>query len=108
MRTITLEFASSNELEVLLSDQSFIQEITFLNPVKLDYKRLVVSDHIEYQSPLDSEVVVLSIFSRAIKRLLFPNTKYQIEFIIPFVNEQKGGLHHNGYRVISSTVIQQF
>lgn len=106
MRTITLEFTSEKQLEALLKDQAFLQKIAYFKPKKLDDKRLILFDPIEQHSALDSEVVVLTIFSYAIKRVLFPESDYNIEFISPFANSQKGGLHHNGNKIINSTTIQ--
>ena len=106
MRTITLEFTSEKQLEALLKEQAFLQEITYLKPEKMDEKRLILFDPIEQHSALDSEVVVLTIFSYATKSILFPESGYNIEFISPFANSQKGGLHLNGYKIINSTTIQ--
>jgi hypothetical protein len=106
MRTVTLEFTLEKQLEALLKDQAFLQEIAYFKPKKVDEKRLILCDTIEQHSALDSEVVVLTILSYAIKRILFPESDYNIEFISPFANSQKGGLHHNGNKIINSTTIQ--
>ena len=106
MRTVTLEFSTSQELEILLKDEAFLSEIAYLKPEKLDDNKLILYDPAIQHSPLDSEVVVLTIFSYAIKRILFLDSDFNIEFLNPFANSQKVGLHHNGYRVINSTTIQ--
>jgi hypothetical protein len=107
MRTITLDFAEKKELDVLLKNEEFLREIAYLKPEKLDEKRLILFDPIIQHYPLDSEVVVLTIFSYAIKRILFPDSDFNIEFLNPFANSQKGGLQHNGHIVINSTTIQR-
>lgn len=106
MRTIMLEFVAKHELDQLLSDQEFQKEINYLNPTRMGEK-ILLNDPIEQHSSIDSEIVVLSIFSCAIKRILFPSTKYQIEFLNPFANQQKGGLSHNLQIIIESTTIQR-
>jgi hypothetical protein len=107
MRTITLDFESKKELDALLEDQEFLREIAYLKPEKLDEKRLILFDPIEQHSPLDSEKEVLTIFSYAIKRILFSDSNYDIEFLVPKANPQRGGLKHNTVNVINSTTIQQ-
>jgi hypothetical protein len=106
MRSITLKFTSAKELEAILKEQAFLQEISYLTPEKLDERRLILFDPIEQNNALDSEVVVLTIFSYYIKRVLFPDSDFNIEFINTIANSQKGGLHHNGDKIINSTTIQ--
>lgn len=106
MREIKLHFVDANHLDLLLNDQRFMQEIKFLNPNRLDRLNISLSDPIPQHGYLDTEVVALSIFGRAIKRLIFPATNFDIEFKQAFTNQLKGGLTHNGSDVIDSTDVQ--
>lgn len=106
MRAIKLEFANNVYLDQLINDTSFSKEIQYLNPNRINGTNLVLFDPVPQHDHLDTEAVILSIFARAIKRIIFPNTAFEIEFLNPFVNQQKGGVHHNGTRIITSTDIQ--
>lgn len=106
MRAIKLHFVDANHLDILLNDQRFMQEIQFLNPNRLDKLNISLSDPILQHWYLDTEVVVLSIFGRAIKRLIFPATNFDIEFKQALTNQLKGGLTHNGNDIIDSTDVQ--
>ncbi len=106
MRAIKLHFTNKIYLDKLLVDNDFNQEINYLNPKKTTEVDLILFDPIPQHNYLDTEIVILSIFSRAVKKHFFANTEFNIEFLSPFVNTQKGGLHHNGLRIIDTTDIQ--
>lgn len=106
MRTIKLQFVNGNHLSLLLADNLFMGDIQYLQPSKFDDKNIVLTDPIIQHGRLESEMVVLSIFARGIKRVIFPNTKYEIEFLDPYVGHQKGGLVYNDQKIIDSTDIQ--
>jgi len=42
-------------------------------------------------------------FSRAIKRIIFPDTKTYIEFLNPMVDQQKNGLRHGDLIIVDQT-----
>lgn len=106
MRAIKLEFTDTVYLDQLINDTRFAEEIHYLNPNRINGNNLVLFDPVPQHDYLDTEAVILSIFARAIKRIMFSNTAFEIEFLNPFVNQQKGGVHHNGTRIITSTDIQ--
>jgi hypothetical protein len=106
MRAIKLQFTDKKYLAGLLNDDAFVANINYLNPYKLNDLNLVLFDPITQHNALDSEVVILSKFARGIKNLFFQDTPYNIEFLNPIINQQKGGLVHNNQRIIESTDIQ--
>lgn len=106
MRGIKLCFTDKKYLDALESDPNFMTDINYLNPYRNGNLNLILFDPIAQHNHLDSEVVVLSKVARAIKRLFFSNTNYNVEFLNPILNEQKGGLVHNTDRIIDSTDIQ--
>ncbi len=106
MRAIKLQFTDKKYLDGLLNDAEFAANINYLNPYRLNDLNLALFDPITQHNALDSEVVILSKFARAIKNLFFPNTPHNIEFMNPIINQQKGGLIHNTERIIDSTDIQ--
>lgn len=106
MRTVMLEFVSNEDLNALLANDGFAQDINYLMPNRLDDRKIVLTDPVPQHDRLDSEVVVLSMFANGIKRILFPDTGYNIEFLVPFANAQKGGLRHDTQIVIHSTTVQ--
>lgn len=108
MRTIKLHFTDEKYLQGLLADDIFMRAIAYLYPFQLDALNIVLTDSVEQHQPFDTEVVVLSAFASGIKRIFFADTKYDIEFLNPFVNRQKGGLHHNHERIIDSTDLELF
>ena len=108
MRSIKLHFPNPDHLSTLLNDRSFLIEIDYLKPSCIDNNYILLLDPVIEHSPLDSEVVVLSKFARAIKRILFQDSANSIEFLFPFMEQQKGGLVHNGIRIIDSTEIERF
>jgi hypothetical protein len=67
----------------------------------------VLFDPITQNEPLDTEIVILSKFARAIKNILFPNTQHNVEFLNPFLGQQKGGLIHDRTVVIDSTDLER-
>ncbi|MBL7692599.1 MAG: hypothetical protein JNM41_13495 [Flavipsychrobacter sp.] len=103
MRNIKLTFVNSTYLDTLMNDSRFQRWIAYLNPKRLSETSIALYDSVETHSQLDTEVVVLTEFAGAVKRLIFPDTQHQIEFLNPFATQLKGGLHHNGERIISST-----
>lgn len=106
MRAIKLHFTDKIYLDKLLGDKNFSLEINYLNPKRTTDLDLILFDPIPHHNYLDTEIVILSNFSRAIKNQFFAGTEFNIEFLSPFVNTQKGGLHHNGHRIIDTTDIQ--
>lgn len=108
MRTIKLHFTDNRFVQGLVADNQFMRDIAYMNPYQLDALNIVLTDSVEQHHPLDTEVVVLSVFANAIKRNFFADTAHNIEFLNPFANQQKGGLHHNGERIIDSTDLELF
>jgi len=106
MRAIKLHFVDPKHLEILLKDKKLSSELQYLKSEILGNDSIGFYDPIEQHSYLDTEAVVLTTFARAIKRILFPETDYNIQFLNPFANKQKGGLAHNGIAVVDSTEIQ--
>ncbi|HAF29441.1 MAG TPA: hypothetical protein DCG75_10380 [Bacteroidales bacterium] len=106
MRAVKLQFTDKKYLDGLLNDNNFSANIKYLSPIRLNDVNLVLFDPITEHNALDSEVVILSKFARAIKSLFFPNTAYNVELLNPVLNQQKGGLIHNTERIIDSTDIQ--
>jgi hypothetical protein len=106
MRAIKLHFVKPSHLEILLSDNELQTEIKYLNPKKLDTHSIGLYDPILQHYYLDTEMVVLSIFARAIKRLVFSNSNHNIVFLNPYVGQQKGGFAYNNEIIIDSTDIE--
>jgi hypothetical protein len=102
MRQIKLEFSSAQERDTLLADNSFASEIAYLKPLPTDPSGLILFDPVQEHFSLDTEVVVLTLFSRAFKRIIFPTTPYDIEFLSPLANQSKIGLRHNQQILISN------
>src|SRR6056297_1684308 len=94
MRQIKLHFTDANHLDTLLNDQQFTSDIEYLNPQRLDNHNIILTDPIKQHHAFDTEMVVLSSFARAIKRLIFTNSDEDIVFMNPIVGQQKGGLAH--------------
>lgn len=92
-------------MTALLNDQQFQAHINYLNPYLLDNNNIFLFDPVTKHNPLDTEMVILSIFARAIKDILFADTQYNVEFLNPFLGQQQGGLIHDRIKVIDSTDI---
>lgn len=107
MRQVKLHFVDSNHLNMLMNDRQFLTDIGYLNPSRLDNQNIVLTDPIEQHHAIDTEMVVLSNFARSIKRLVFPNSNDDIEFLNPIVGHQKGGLVHGKTVIIDSTDLQR-
>lgn len=107
MRAIKLHFPEQTHLTALLNDRQFLLDINYLNPYSLDSNNLVLFDPVTQHNPLDTEIVILSKFARAIKNIIFPNSQHNVEFLNPFLGQQKGGLIHDSLRVIDSTDIER-
>lgn len=103
MYVIKLSFADKTQLDALLHNQSFFNEISHLTPNRTSDLDLLLTDPVPQHDSLDTEVVVLSMFARAFKRLFFRDTKHEIEFLTPYANALKGGLRHHTERLIVST-----
>jgi hypothetical protein len=103
MREITLQFTFIAQLDLLENDHGLSVETQYLNPRRIG-NCMLMFDPIEEHNPIDTEDTVLRIFGSAIKRILFPNTPYNIEFICQFDNHFKQGLTHNGQVILSSIV----
>jgi hypothetical protein len=100
MNSIRLHFVSNEHLTTLMNDAEFQLRIEHLNPEIIENNYLNLTDNVQQHNMLDSEVVILSIFARAIKRILYPDTSTQIEFLNPIVNRQKNGLKHDNLIII--------
>lgn len=103
MNSIKLHFVSQEHLTILLNDENFQSEIKFFNPERNENNIIELTDSAEQHSELDTEVVILSIFARAIKRILYPKTQTQIDFLNPIANRQKNGLRHDNLIIIDQT-----
>ena len=102
MRQIKLEFTSGQDRDTLLEDKYFAEEIAYLNPIQTEPNGLILTDPVELHFSLDTEVVVLTLFARAFKRLIFATTPHDIEFLSPFANQSKIGLRHDSQILISN------
>ena len=100
MNSIRLHFVSREHLNLLMNDAEFQSQIEYLNPVRFENNYLDLTDTVEQHNVLDSEVVILAIFARGIKRILYPETQTQIEFLNPIVNRPKNGLRHDNLIII--------
>jgi len=79
MRQIKLNFVDPNHLNILLQDQVFNSEIYYLTPRLLSSGNAIrLTDPIKEHSSFDTEVVVLTIFARAMKRLIFPKVSIML------------------------------
>lgn len=107
MRPVKLHFVESNHLIALLADNDFIVNVNYLNPSKISDNHIVFFDPITHHTALDTEMVVLSKCASAIKRVIFPDTSFTVEFLNPILGQQKGGLIHNDLVIIDSTDIER-
>lgn len=103
MNTIRLHFVSQEQLSLLLEDDILNSQLEHLNPVRVNNNILEITDNVDEHTVLDSEVVILTIFANAIKRILYSETETQIEFLNPFANQQKRGLRHDNLIIIDQT-----
>jgi hypothetical protein len=103
MNTIRLHFVSQEHLNELLNDEELTIHLDYLNPSRTGDNFLELTDTVENHNVLDTEVVVLTILAKAIKRVLYPNTESQIEFLNPIANMQKNGLRHKNLIIIDQT-----
>src|SRR5687767_4325501 len=106
MRLIKLHFVDPRHLTSLLANAWFARDIAYLHPNRLDDHSIELSDPVEHHDQWDTEIVVLSKFATGIKRIVFPNTHYNLEFLDPVLGRHKGGLRHNGDIIIDSTDLQ--
>lgn len=83
-----------------MNDDEFQSQIEYLNPIRFENNYLDLTDTVEQHNVLDTEVVILTIFARGIKRILYPETQTQIEFLNPIVNRPKNGLRHDDLIII--------
>jgi hypothetical protein len=101
MRQIKLTFVDQNHLNTLLQNELFKSEIHYLKPQILGGGTSIgLSDPIPEHSSYDTEVVVLTIFARAMKRLIFLESEHEILFMYPFANANKGGLVLGGTTIV--------
>lgn len=100
MNSIRLHFVSQEHLNSLMNDDEFQSQIEHLNPERFENNYLDLTDTVEQHTNLDTEVVVLTFFARGIKRILYPETETQIEFLNPIVNRPKNGLRHDNLIII--------
>jgi hypothetical protein len=107
MRAVKLHFPNGTILTTLLKDNRFQNDINYLSPYRINDNNIVLFDPVTQHSPLDTEMVVLSKFGRAIKDIIFPTTTHNIEFLHPILGQQKGGLVHNGQVIIDSTDLER-
>lgn len=106
MRQIELNFNSVEDRDTLLADKKFARDMAYLNPLPTESNRLILTDPVEEHSSLDTEVVVLTMFARAFKRIMFPTTPHEIEFLSPTANQSKIGIRHDTRILISNNQIQ--
>tara|TARA_Y100001934_G_C12092553_1_gene649936 strand:- start:426 stop:776 length:351 start_codon:yes stop_codon:yes gene_type:complete len=106
MRGIKLHFTDKKYLDGLYQDSDFMADIKYLNAYKSTQVDLILFDPITNHNHLDTEIVVLSKVSRAIKRIFFPDSRHNIKLLNSVLNEQKGGLTHDKDVIINSTDIQ--
>ena len=102
MRQIKLEFTSAQDRDTLLADSNFAREIAYLKPVPTAPNGLILTDPVEQHFSLDTEVVILTMFARAFKHIIFPTTTHDIEFLSPIANQSKIGLRHDNQILISN------
>lgn len=95
MGQIKLEFTSRQERDILLADATFASEIAYLKPEPTDPNGLILFDPVQEHFQLDTEVVVLTLFAKAFKRIMFSTTTHDIEFLSPLANQSKMGIRHN-------------
>lgn len=107
MQRLTLHFVAREQLTRLLEDDEFRTRIDYLEPVRVDENYLQLEDPVETHQEMDSEVVILSIFARGIKRLLYPDTNQNITFLNPDANGYKRGLMHDRLVIIDSVRIER-
>ncbi|WP_159258787.1 hypothetical protein [Tenacibaculum maritimum] len=103
MNSIRLHFVSQEHLNELLNDEELTINLDYLNPNRTGDNFLELTDTVENHNILDTEVVVLTIFAKAIKRVLYSNSQSQIEFLNPIANMQKNGLRHQNLIIIDQT-----
>lgn len=101
MRQIKLEFTSAQDRDTLLADNNFAGDIAYLKPILAAPNGLILTDPAEQHFSLDTEVVVLTMFARAFKRIMFSTTAHDIEFLSPIANQSKIGLRHDKQILIS-------
>lgn len=106
MKNLKLHFVSDNHLNLLLLDEQFKSHIAYLDPIRIDDHNLQLKDPIEEHHELDSEAAVLSIFARGIKRIIYPDSGYDITFIDPRADRMKKGLIHHRSTIIDSVRFQ--
>ena len=101
-RPIKLTFSVKEELDKLLMDSEFMMHIEYFNPRRLNDHNIALIDPSEYHNSLLTELVVLTEFAWAIKKVLYPEST--IEFIEPEIGKSKIGLKIKGIgRIIEST-----
>lgn len=103
MNKIKLDFTSPEHVDQLMKDNDFHIRTSTLSPAKLNDKSIVVSDPVPNHSRIDSEIVVLSIFSQEIMRVIFPNSTETIKLIESDMTKRKIGLVLGGVKIIEST-----
>ncbi|MDT0642287.1 hypothetical protein RM553_05515 [Zunongwangia sp. F363] len=103
MNKLNLHFKNKEHLTALLNDTTFSLEIQYLNPERFDDYNLELIDPSEYHQELDTEEVILGKFARAIKRLIFSNSTYPIDYLNTILVYRKNGLTHNKQVIIDST-----
>lgn len=106
MKTIKLHFVDDNHLSTLLEDLTFLADIDYLSPYRIDNNNIIIFDPITQHDSIDTELVVLSKFARAIKKIIFPNTNQNVEFLNPILGELKGGLVHGRREIVKSKVLE--
>jgi len=106
MRSIKLTFSDEKCIDGLINDKMFMADITYLQPNRLDRLNLALYDPVAGHHQLDTEIVVLNKFARAIKRHFFANTAHDAVFLSNNSQSLKGGLRHDQERKISSTDVQ--
>lgn len=106
MRGIRLDFEKAEVLEKLLLDPTFMEEIAYLKPQTSGNNQIILYDPIQEHTFLDTEVVALTIFGRAIKRNFYQGEPNDIEFLVPYTTRQKDGIRIGSEILINKTNVQ--
>ena len=106
MRNIKLTFSDPIYLDELILDNEFTNEVAYLNPIRIDKDKIVLTDPDQQHSYYATEVFILSIFEKHLQRIIFRDSKEPIRYLNPIDGQFKGGLAHNTTVIISSVDIQ--
>ena len=100
MNRIKIHFVEENHLNLILNDEEFQLQSSYLNPVKFENNFINITDNNEFHDILATEVLILTICARAIKRIIYPDTTTHMEFLEKYPNHPKNGLRHGNSIII--------